>query len=317
MRVLLATDGSKDARTATVYLRDFPLPEGSRILLLSVVDAPASPLDVPPVREFRAALRAEGRRALEEARRLLGPRGATAEDRVAEGGARAEILRAADEWEADLIVLGARGLGGVRGVLLGSVSSAVAHHARCPVLVVKGRPRPLGGVLIALDGSEHAWAGVRFVLALAPTVAAARVARHLDGAGGVVPVTGRTHAVMRAADLVLVTSGTATLEAALLGTPMVVCYRVSRPTALMVSLLVRVPWMSLVNLTLGRAVVPELYQASATGERLATEALGLLDTPGALDGQRGAFRELAGRLGEPGVGVRAARLVLAEARAAP
>ncbi|OGK83272.1 MAG: hypothetical protein A2W08_05985 [Candidatus Rokubacteria bacterium RBG_16_73_20] len=166
MRVLLATDGSKDARTATVYLRDFPLPEGSRILLLSVVDAPASPLDVPPVREFRAALRAEGRRALEEARRLLGPRGATAEDRVAEGGARAEILRAADEWEADLIVLGARGLGGVRGVLLGSVSSAVAHHARCPVLVVKGRPRPLGGVLIALDGSEHAWAGVRFVLAL-------------------------------------------------------------------------------------------------------------------------------------------------------
>ena len=158
---------------------------------------------------------------------------------------------------------------------------------------------------------------VRFVLALAPTVAAARVARHLDGAGGVVPVTGRTHAVMRAADLLLVTSGTATLEGALLGTPMVVCYRVSRPTALMVSLLVRVPWMSLVNLTLGRAVVPELYQASATGERLAAEALRLLDTPGALAGQRGAFRELAGRLGEPGVGLRAARLVLAEARAAP
>jgi len=158
---------------------------------------------------------------------------------------------------------------------------------------------------------------VRVVLAQAPTVEGGALARHLDGAPAVRTVAGHAHAVMRAADLLLLTSGTATLEAALLGTPMVVCYRVSRLTALMVGLLVRVPWMSLVNLTLGRAVVPELYQASATGERLAAEALRLLDTPGALAGQRGAFRELAGRLGEPGVGLRAARLVLAEARAAP
>jgi len=118
---------------------------------------------------------------------------------------------------------------------------------------------------------------------------------------------------MSAADLLLVASGTATLEAALLGTPMVVCYRVSRLTELMVRSLMRVPWISLPNLTLGRAVVPELYQAAATGERLGREALWLLDTPGALDTQRAAFRELRGQLGAPGVGARAARLVLAEA----
>jgi len=158
---------------------------------------------------------------------------------------------------------------------------------------------------------------VRFVLAQAPTVEAELVARHLAGAPAVGVVAGRADAVMRAADLVLVTSGTATLEAALLGTPMVVCYRVSRLSGFLARLLIRVPWISLANLTLGRAVVPELYQARATAERLAAEALRLLDTPGALDAQRGAFRELAGRLGEPGVGVRAARLVLAEARAAP
>ena len=158
---------------------------------------------------------------------------------------------------------------------------------------------------------------VQFVLARAPTVEAEAIARHVDGMTGLTMVDGRTHAVLRAADLALVTSGTATLEAALLGTPMVVCYRLSRLSGLAARLLIRVPWISLANLTLGRAVVPELYQASATGERLAEEALRLLENPGALDAQREAFRELAGRLGEPGVGVRAARLVLAEAGAAP
>ncbi|OGL14841.1 MAG: lipid-A-disaccharide synthase [Candidatus Rokubacteria bacterium RIFCSPLOWO2_12_FULL_71_22] len=158
---------------------------------------------------------------------------------------------------------------------------------------------------------------VQFVLARAPTVEAEAIARHVGGMTELTMVAGRAHAVLRAADLALVTSGTATLEAALLGTPMVVCYRLSRLSGLAARLLIRVPWISLANLTLGRAVVPELYQASATGERLAEEALRLFQSPGALGAQREAFRELAGRLGEPGVGVRAARLVLAEAGAVP
>jgi lipid-A-disaccharide synthase len=123
-------------------------------------------------------------------------------------------------------------------------------------------------------------------------------------------VTGETYAVMRAADLLLVTSGTATLEAALLGTPMVVCYRFSRLSEAMVRLLVRVPWISLANITLGRAVVPELYQRAFTPERVAAEALALLGSPAAQAAQRRAFAELASMLGAPGVGERAARHVL-------
>ncbi|HTO13305.1 MAG TPA: lipid-A-disaccharide synthase [Candidatus Binatia bacterium] len=133
------------------------------------------------------------------------------------------------------------------------------------------------------------------------------------GAGSVPPiqvVRGDTYAVMRAADVLLVTSGTATLEAALLGTPMVVCYRFSRLTEAWVRLLVRVPWISLPSIALGRAVVPELYQRTFTAERVADTALGLLASPAALDAQRAAFRELAGLLGEPGVGTRAARAIL-------
>jgi lipid-A-disaccharide synthase len=154
----------------------------------------------------------------------------------------------------------------------------------------------------------------RFLVAQAPTVDVA--AACAGGAPTLEIVAGRTHAVMRAADLLLVTSGTATLEAALLGTPMVVCYRLSRLSELLFKPLVRVPWISLANIALGRAVVPELYQRALTGEALGREALRLLESPAALAGQREAFGELASQLGVPGVGARAARHVLELATAA-
>ena len=158
--------------------------------------------------------------------------------------------------------------------------------------------------------------GTRFLLGLAPTIDRRLAVQHLHGGPPVEILGGQTHAVIRAADLLLATSGTVTLEAALLGTPMIVCYRLSAVSELIARLVLRVPWMSLANLTLGRAVVPELYRQTATGECLAREALHLLTDPGARDAQRAAFSELAGTLGEPGVGTRAARFVLAQAGAA-
>lgn len=153
----------------------------------------------------------------------------------------------------------------------------------------------------------------RFVLALAPTVDRAAVAEALRHGPDVEIVAGATATVLRSADVALVTSGTATLEAALLGTPMVVGYRVSRVTDLLVATLVRVPWMSLVNVILGRAVVPELYRDLATGEQFAAEALRLLRAPEARAAQRDAFGEIERLLGPAGVGPRAAARVLAAA----
>jgi lipid-A-disaccharide synthase len=176
-----------------------------------------------------------------------------------------------------------------------------------------GRVLPLIGV--ALRAIVARYPSARFVLGLAPTVPRADVTALLAGTAPV-EIVPDAHVVMRAADLVLVASGTATLETALLGTPMIVCYRVSRLTELMARLLVRVPWISLVNLALGREVVPELYQREATGERLASEALRFLGDPAARAAQRDAFGELARELGEPGVGLRAAECVL-EVAAAP
>jgi len=159
----------------------------------------------------------------------------------------------------------------------------------------------------------------RFVLGLAPTVAPEQVAAiRSKSAPGVPPinlVSGRTYEVMAAADTLLIASGTATLEAALLGAPMVICYRVSRLTELLARALTRVRWIGLPNLVSGRAVVPELIQGEVTGARLAEEAARLLEDPVAATAQRAAFKDLRARLGEPGVGRRAARAVLDTARA--
>jgi lipid-A-disaccharide synthase len=155
--------------------------------------------------------------------------------------------------------------------------------------------------------------GTRFVLGLAPSVNRADVEYHLTGGPKIDIVADRTYAAVRASDLLLAASGTVTLEAALLGTPMVVCYRLSALSEIVLRLLATVPWMSLANLALGHAVVPELHRRTTTSERLSREALRLLTDPSARDAQRAAFGELTGTLGEPGVGARAARLVLAQA----
>src|SRR5213078_2119617 len=175
VRVLLATDGSKDAQAAAAYLREFPLPDTARILVLTVVTPAPSPLDIPPVREFNDALLVAGRRIVDEARLLLGTRGTGAEPRVVQDGPKEQIVRVAEEWQADLVVVGASGLGGVRGFLLGSVSQTVASHTHCAVLVVKGRARRFGSALIATDGSVVRHAPCR-VLTVPPALGAASVA---------------------------------------------------------------------------------------------------------------------------------------------
>ena len=154
-----------------------------------------------------------------------------------------------------------------------------------------------------------------FVLGLAASVDRGLVTVHLrraSEAGGpsVEVVEGLTHEVMAASDALLIASGTATLEAALLGTPMVVCYRVSRLTEVVARLLTRSAWISLPNIVAGCGAVPEILQDKVTGARLASEAECLLVDSVAATAQRAAFKEVRSRLGQPGVGARAARAVL-------
>lgn len=111
-------------------------------------------------------------------------------------------------------------------------------------------------------------------------------------------------------------SGTATLEVGLLGTPMIMVYRLAGWTYLLARLLVKLPDVALVNLVLGRRAVPELIQGQANPERIAAEAARLLTDAGARETMRKDLAEVRGRLGEGGASGRAAGLVaerLAEA----
>lgn len=124
----------------------------------------------------------------------------------------------------------------------------------------------------------------------------------------VVPAAERFEAVA-SSHVALCASGTATLEVGLLGTPMAVLYRLGSWTYLLGRFLVRLPYVSLVNLVLGREVVPELLQARAHPERVRDAVLALVRDRRAVEEMRAGLAELRGRLGEKGASARAAREV--------
>lgn len=120
--------------------------------------------------------------------------------------------------------------------------------------------------------------------------------------------TGETYDLVAASDLVLLASGSATLETALLERPMVIMYRLAPLTYALARLLVRVPFIGMPNLILGKAAVPELIQNDVTPERVAAEARRILDDPQLASRIRADLAEVRHLLGEPGAARRAARI---------
>lgn len=153
IRIVLATDGSRDAEIAVEFLNQLSLPPNSEIVLFHVIE----PIDYTVVQDDYRTLglgpsglqelqewvkEVHGRREqgqaslLQKTRKSLTRRKGKVEH-IAVGYAAEEIIKAAYRFRADLIVMGSRGLTGVKRTLLGSVSSRVARHAPCSVLVVR------------------------------------------------------------------------------------------------------------------------------------------------------------------------------------
>jgi nucleotide-binding universal stress UspA family protein len=171
-RLLLATDGSRESRRAVRLAVLFSERFDSELHLMHVGELPniyVGPESVTLDREFRTKMREtvlrESRELLEnEAEEVRKAGGTVAAIHPRTGRADAEIVHLAEEVEAGMILVGSRGRGPLRRLVMGSVSNSVVHHAHCPVLVVRGEARwqyEPGRVLLAVDGSEEAAAAGR------------------------------------------------------------------------------------------------------------------------------------------------------------
>jgi nucleotide-binding universal stress UspA family protein len=149
MRILLAIDGSPHSQTAVDEVARRPWPSKSQIRLLSVIQPYA-----PPATEFvlagatfedmRQQQVSSAKEIMERAAESLKKSGLSTETAVREGDPRSAIVDEADDWGADLIVVGSHGRTGLARWLLGSVAQAVVGHASCSVEVVRRR-EPKGG----------------------------------------------------------------------------------------------------------------------------------------------------------------------------
>jgi lipid-A-disaccharide synthase len=153
----------------------------------------------------------------------------------------------------------------------------------------------------------------QFVVARAPnldeSLFAALTGRGLRAA----VIERRTDDVLAASDIVLTASGTATVQAALHGCPMVIVYRLSPLTYRLGKPFVHVDTYGMVNLVAGRRIMPELIQDDFTPDAVAREAIALLTDPGRAAEARADLREVCDRLGGEGASRRAAEAILAVA----
>ncbi len=154
---------------------------------------------------------------------------------------------------------------------------------------------------------------VQFLLPLADTLdeawMKARIAE-TDSSLEISLIHGATYDAVAAADVAVVVSGTATLETALLGTPLIVIYKVSALSYLIGRMLISVDYIGLVNIVAGKSVAPELIQHEANPERIAAEVLSILSDGDRRKEIKAEFLQLREKLGQPGAAGRAADLAL-------
>jgi len=170
MRTLLAVDGSENARDAARSL-SYMAPMQS-VTLLYVLDIPTwtYPTMVPEMmsglfRTVEQQRQEDGARLLEQIRALLPSSVKNVSAHVEKGKAAEVILETAAREQSHVIVMGSRGLGPIKELVLGSVSHNVLVHSPCPVLIIKRPMQGLRRIVVAISGREDAEAVVTFMAA--------------------------------------------------------------------------------------------------------------------------------------------------------
>ena len=139
-----------------------------------------------------------------------------------------------------------------------------------------------------------------FVVAAAPSCSMADYEKYLAGRAYVHVVSGETYSALRQAQAAVINSGTASLEAALIGTPQVVGYKVAAVSAFILRRIIRVPYVSLVNLIAARSVCKEYLQGNFTPENLLAEMRRMTEDAAYRQRMLSDYAEVRRLLGGPG-----------------
>ena len=192
------------------------------------------------------------------------------------------------------------------GLVIGIVPGSREHEVKSFLSIMLGAAKKVV--------THHGKA--KFIIAQAPNISTSLIQEAMktpEVEVNIIPH--RPNEVMAASDLLFIASGTATLQAAIIGTPMIIAYRVPWLTYQIGKRLITIPYIGLVNIIAGKLVAPELIQHDMTSERLGSEALRLLRTPTLMQEMREAFQRVREALGSSGASRRAAELVLKEIQA--
>jgi lipid-A-disaccharide synthase len=161
-----------------------------------------------------------------------------------------------------------------------------------------------------LDSAEKILAGrpgTKFLLPMARTIDEKQILPHLAGRNLPIKLLkGQTYEAVHASDLALVASGTATLETAILGTPMIIVYQANWFTSLISRFVIQAPHIGLPNVLMGEQIVPEFIRRQFTPELVARESLAILSDPERQLRIRENLQKVRVMLGEKGAGIQIA-----------
>ncbi|MCX8019840.1 MAG: lipid-A-disaccharide synthase [Chitinophagaceae bacterium] len=179
------------------------------------------------------------------------------------------------DWEVEFV--GHPLIAEIENSLLQSASEEPLSEKPVIALLPGSRKQEIKKKLPVMLRTSRNFPQYQFIVAGAPSVNEDFYKEILKDYPEVKSLSGKTYSILRQAKAALVTSGTATLETALLGTPQIVCYKGSPLSYFIGKKLVKVKYISLVNLILNKPVVKELIQNELTPENLTTELKRLLD----------------------------------------
>ena len=171
---------------------------------------------------------------------------------------------------------------------------------------------PRFAALERLLDADPRMAAYRLVVACAPALPLEQYRKYLPENSRIELVQGRTYDILHQADAAVISSGTASLEAAMLGTPQVVCYGADALSSALARMTLHLPFLSLANLVLDRAIFRELLQEQANPEQIKTELERLLFDGEYRSRMAADYLELQTRLGGPGASDRTAQDMIHE-----